>query len=207
MNERAALAVDDHDVVRWGVRQALASIGYTTAECSTVAAALRLLSTTSNLDAAVIDHRLPDGDGLKVVSAVRAAFPKAAILVFSLWPSDALTLESVHAGANAVVGKDQPMSDLTGALEVAAERPATFTATNLGAALRRQAGPKLTAREREVLLLVSEGLSVSQVSRRLNVSESTAKTHVGHIYAKLGASNRAHAIMLALREGLLTEAV
>ncbi|MDP4015082.1 MAG: response regulator transcription factor [Candidatus Nanopelagicales bacterium] len=205
MSERIALVVDDHDVVRWGVRQALADVGYTAVECATVGASYRILAGLSRLDVAVIDHRLPDGDGLSVAEAARAFAPEAGIVVFSMWPSDRLTLAAVHAGANAVICKDQPMSELLNALEAAVARPMSFVATNLGAALREQSGPRLTAREHEVLSLVSEGLSVSQVSRRLNVSESTAKTHVGRIYTKLGANNRAQAIMLALRKGILAQ--
>jgi DNA-binding NarL/FixJ family response regulator len=86
--------------------------------------------------------------------------------------------------------------------------PRSFTAANLADAMRRRMeprGPQLSPREREVLALLAEGLGVAAIARKLYVSESTAKTHISKIYEKLGAANRAQAIMTAVRTGLLAE--
>ncbi len=84
--------------------------------------------------------------------------------------------------------------------------PHSFAASNLGEAMRRRlqpSGPQLTTREREVLALLAEGLGVAAIARSIYVSESTAKTHISKIYDKLGAANRAQAIMIAVRAGIL----
>jgi len=91
----------------------------------------------------------------------------------------------------------------------AAASPRAFTAEDLPAALQRRmhapTGPKLSPREGEVLELLVDGLVISQIARRLFISESTAKTHVANIYEKLGAGNRAQAVMAAVRLGLVRE--
>ena len=88
----------------------------------------------------------------------------------------------------------------------AAASPEVFSAAGLAPAMRRRAqapGPLLTRRESEVLNLLKDGLSVHEVSKRLYLSDSTVKTHVAKVYDKLGATNRAQAIMIAVRKGLL----
>jgi DNA-binding NarL/FixJ family response regulator len=84
--------------------------------------------------------------------------------------------------------------------------PRSFAAADLAGAMQRKlapSGPQLSAREMEVLRLLAEGLGVAAIARQLYVSESTAKTHISKIYDKLGAANRAQAIMIAIRAGLL----
>jgi DNA-binding NarL/FixJ family response regulator len=91
----------------------------------------------------------------------------------------------------------------------AASSPASFAAADLAEAMRRRlhpTRPPFTRREREVLELLAEGLGISSIARRLYISESTTKTHVSKLYDKLGAANRAQAIMAAVRAGLLTGA-
>ena len=111
-------------------------------------------------------------------------------------------------GASGFVGKDAPSEDVITAARHAIVAPATFTASGLVEAMlrRRNApGPRLTEREAEVLALLAEGLGVAQIAQSLYVAESTAKAHISKIYEKLGAANRAQALMTALRLGLLPD--
>jgi DNA-binding CsgD family transcriptional regulator len=113
----------------------------------------------------------------------------------------------VLIGASAFVPKDAPAEDVVAAARHAAASPQAFTAANLADAMKRRmepTGPQLSPREREVLVLLADGLGVAQISKRLYISESTTKTHISKLYEKLEASNRTQAVMAAVRLGLLT---
>jgi DNA-binding NarL/FixJ family response regulator len=114
---------------------------------------------------------------------------------------------ALEAGASGFVGKDAPSDSVVAAARHAAENPRAFTALDLAGAWQRRmntpAGPKLSPREHEVLDLLVDGLAVRQIGRRLFIAEATVKTHVGKIYEKLGAGNRAQAVMSAVRLGLV----
>ena len=117
-------------------------------------------------------------------------------------------LEVLDAGACALVLKSSSADDVGDAIHRSASAPDAFTATGLGAALRRRdtlsaAKPILTPRETEVLMRLVHGDSVVSVTRQLYMSESTVKTHVARVYEKLGAHNRASAIMAAVRLGFV----
>jgi len=116
---------------------------------------------------------------------------------------------ALDAGASGFVGKDAPAEEVVAAARHAAANPRAFTASDLAAAMQRRmsapAGPRLSPREKEVLDLLVDGLAIAQIARRLFISESTAKTHVANIYEKLGAGNRAQAVMAAVRLGLVKD--
>jgi DNA-binding NarL/FixJ family response regulator len=112
----------------------------------------------------------------------------------------------LEAGASAFVPKDAPAEDVVAAARHAAASPEAFSAADLANAMKRRlapSGPQISPREREVLGLLADGLAVAQIARRLYISESTAKTHISKLYEKLGAGNRAQAIMTAMRMGLI----
>ena len=153
------------------------------------------------------DVRLPDGTGLDLVRQVRSARPEAGIVVLTMYAGDEQLFDALEAGASAFVAKDAPSDDVVAAARHASVSPRSFAAANLADAMRRKmapAGPQLSPRESEVLHLLSDGLGVAAIARQLFVSESTAKTHISKIYEKLGAANRAQAIMNAIRAGLLS---
>lgn len=199
--------VDDHELIRCGVREALSLKGHeVVGEAACVADALER-APVLDVDAAVVDIRLPDGCGLEVVQALRSRFPTAGIVVLTMFPTDEVLFDAMDAGANALVGKDASLLTITSAVVSAAADPTSFAAKDLTAALRRRmqgSGTLLTPREYDVLRLMADGLSVCQIARRLSVSESTAKTHAAKIYSKLDAGNRAQAVMTAVRRGILT---
>lgn len=203
--------VDDHQLIRQGLRQAFELTGDFTVvgEASSVSEALRVCAT-SRPDVAVVDLRLRDGSGLEVVQRLRRERPDAGIVVLTMYGGDDHLFAALDAGASAFVAKDAPSEDVVAAARHAAANARSFSAEGLADALRRRAeepaGPQLSPRERDVLTLLVDGLNVAQISKRLYVSESTTKTHISKIYSKLGATNRAQAVMAAIRAGLVPEA-
>ena len=164
--------------------------------------------TESGADVLVVDVTMPDGSGLTLARSARAANPALGIVVLTMHNDDDTLLEALDAGASALILKSSSADDVLDAIRRAASAPDAFTATGLGAALRRRdtvtaAKPMLTPRETEVLMRLVDGDSVALVARQLFMSESTVKTHVARVYEKLGAHNRASAIMAAVRLGFV----
>jgi DNA-binding NarL/FixJ family response regulator len=172
-----------------------------------VADALRKLDAlTPNV--VVVDVRLPDGSGLDVVKEARRRRTDLGIVVLTMYAGDEQLFGALDSGASAFVPKDAPTDDVLAAARHAAASPQAFTARDLSEAMKRRmtpTGPQLSPREKEVLGLLADGLGVAAISRRLYISESTAKTHISKLYEKLGAANRAQAIMSALRLGLIKQ--
>jgi DNA-binding NarL/FixJ family response regulator len=204
------LLVDDHQLIREGLRRAFDRAGdlEVIGEAASVSEATEALRTLSP-DVLVTDISLPDGDGVALAQRARASVPDLGIVVLTMHAGDEKLFAALDAGASAFVGKNSPAEEVVAAARHAAASPRTFTARDLGEALQRRmhapAGPRLSPREREVLDLLVDGLVISQIARRLYISESTAKTHVANIYDKLGAGNRAQAVMAAVRLGLVPQ--
>lgn len=203
------LLVDDHDLIRQGLARAFERHDDFTVlgEAGTVAEGKRLAHSLRP-SVVVTDVRLPDGTGLDLVRALRATGEAVGIVVLTMYAGDEQLFEALEAGASAFVAKDAPADDVVAAARHSTVSPRSFTAANLTDAMRRRmspTGPQLSPRESEVLELLAEGLGVAAIARKLFVSESTTKTHISKIYEKLGAANRAQAIMNAIRAGLLTE--
>ena len=207
--ELSVLLVDDHELIRQGLSRAFErSPDFRVAgQAGTVGEGLRL---ARELKPSVIvsDVRMPDGTGLDLTRAIRAEDPAVGIVILTMYAGDEQLFGALEAGASAFVSKDAPSEDVVAAARHASVSPRSFAAADLAGAMQRRlepSGPQLSQRETEVLELLAEGLGVAGIARRLYVSESTAKTHISKIYEKLGAANRAQAIMLAIRAGLLSE--
>ncbi len=202
------LLVDDHQLIREGLRRAFDRAGdvEVVGEAATIAEAVDALNRLSP-DVLVTDVKLPDGDGIALAERARRSAPSMGVVVLTMYAGDDKLFAALDAGASAFVGKDAPAEEVVAAARHAAVNPRAFTARDLADAMQRRmnapSGPKLSPREREVLELLVDGLAISQISRRLFISESTAKTHVANIYEKLGAGNRAQAVMAAVRLGLV----
>ncbi len=201
--------IDDHALIRDGLRRAFDRAGdfEVVGEAGRADEGLDLIERVLP-DVVVTDVRLPDGgNGIQLAAGVRAAHPEMGIVVLTMHAGDDQLFAALDAGASSFVAKDAPSADVVAAARHAAANPRAFSAQDLGEALQRRmhapAGPKLSAREREVLDLLVEGLAIAQIARRLYISESTSKTHVANIYDKLGAANRAQAVMAAVRLGLV----
>jgi DNA-binding NarL/FixJ family response regulator len=202
--------VDDHQLIREGLRRAFDRAGdiEVVGEAASIAEALSALERLKP-DVLVTDVRLPDGDGIALTTQVRSGNPTMGIVVLTMYAGDDQVFAALDAGASGFVGKDAPAEEVVAAARHAAANPRAFTARDLAGAMQRRmsapAGPKLSPREREVLDLLVDGLAIAQIARRLYISESTAKTHVANIYEKLGAGNRAQAVMAAVRLGLVDD--
>jgi len=201
--------VDDHNLVREGITRLIDSEPdlAVRAQASSVAGGQALVAQ-GDADVLVVDVTMPDGSGLTLARSARLAHPELGIVVLTMHNDDDTLLDALDAGASALVLKSSSADEVLGAIRRAATAPDAFTATGLGAALRRRdtvtaAKPILTPRETEVLMRLVDGDSVALVARQLFMSESTVKTHVARVYEKLGAHNRASAIMAAVRLGFV----
>ncbi|HVA60007.1 MAG TPA: response regulator transcription factor [Mycobacteriales bacterium] len=203
----SVLLIDDHDLIRQGLRHAFErDQGFTVVgEAGTIAEGLELASALEP-DVVIMDLRLPDGNGLEATRKLRELSPTCGIVVLTMYAGDEQLFGALEAGASAFVAKDAPAEDVVAAARHAASSPSAFTASDLADAMRRRlspSGPQLSPREKQVLRLLADGLAVAQIARQLYISESTAKTHISKLYEKLGAGNRATALMTAMRLGLI----
>ncbi len=202
------LLVDDHELIRQGLARAFERDDEMSvvAQAGTVAEGIAAFQEF-NPDVVVTDLQLPDGIGLEIVRAVRADSDSTGLVVLTMHAGDDQIFAAMEAGASAFVGKDSRSSEVVSAAKHASVAPRTFLCAGLSAAMMRRAStpsvPKLSAREEEVLVLLAEGIGTGEIAKRLYLSESTAKTHITHIYQKLGAANRAQALVTAMRMGLL----
>jgi DNA-binding NarL/FixJ family response regulator len=202
------LLIDDHELIRQGLARAferdesMSVVG----QAGSVAEGVRAFEDLKP-DVVVTDLQLPDGHGLQVVRAVRATSDGVGLVVLTMHAGDDQIFAAMEAGASAFVGKDSKATEVVSAAKHAAVAPKAFLCAGLSAAMMRRATspapPKLSTREEEVLTLLADGLGTGEIAGRLYLSESTAKTHITHIYQKLGAANRAQALVTAMRLGLL----
>lgn len=204
----SVVLIDDHELIREGLRRAFErEIDITViGEAANAQAGLALIDAEQP-DVAVVDLRLPDGDGLSIVRQARARYAALGIVVLTMYAGDQHLFDALDAGASAFVPKSSPADEIIAAARHAAASPRSFSAPDLADAMQRRMnhdGPQLSPREREVLALLADGLGVTAISRTLFISESTTKTHISRLYDKLGAANRAQALMAALRAGLLS---
>ena len=167
--------------------------------------AIQVLGST-HAHVVVIDVGLPDGSGITLVREIRNKSETIGLVVLTMYDDDQTLIGALEAGASALVLKSDDASSVLTAVRHAADDPLSFHAHGLAEALhRRESRPKLSARELQVLTLVADGETVAGVANTLFMSQSTVKTHLGKVYAKLGAHNRASAVMAALNLGLIQQ--
>jgi DNA-binding NarL/FixJ family response regulator len=203
------LLVDDHALIRDGLRRAFERDGgfEVVGEAGSVAEAVERHAELEP-DVVVMDVRLPDGSGLDATKKIRETNPDVGIVVLTMYAGDQQMFDALESGASAFVAKSAPAEDVVSAARHAAAAPSNFSAADLAGAMRRRLdphGPRLTEREREILQLLGDGLAIPAIAKQLYISESTAKTHVSKVYEKLGAANRAQALMSAIKAGLIRD--
>jgi DNA-binding NarL/FixJ family response regulator len=204
------LIVDDHPVVRDGLRGMLAAdpgfdvLGEAAGGVEAVELALRL-----NPDVVLMDLRMPAGSGVDAIAELTRRGARAKVLVLTTYDTDSDTIPAIEAGATGYLLKDAPREELFAAVRAAAEGRTVLSpavASRLVSAVRKPVvpvGETLSAREREVLALVAKGTSNREIARELFISEATVKTHLTHLYGKLGARDRAAAVAVAYDRGIL----
>jgi len=208
LKERVRLLIcDDHPIVRAGFEGILAGnpgfevVGEAGDGREGVEMARRLRP-----DVVLIDLRMPEMEGVEAIGKIKAERPETQVLVLTTYDSDADILRAIEAGATGYLLKDAPREELFRAI-MAASRGEPVLAPSVTARLMKRAqapaGSTLSDREVEVLGLVARGASNREIARGLHLSEATVKTHLIHVFNKLGVADRTAAVTTALEKGIL----
>jgi DNA-binding NarL/FixJ family response regulator len=202
------LIVDDHPVVRDGLRGIFAGEdGFeVVAEAENGADAVAR-AKAHDPDVVLMDLRMPEMDGVAAIGELTKAEVRARVLVLTTFDRDSDVLPAIEAGATGYLLKDAPRDELLRAVRSAAAGETVLSptvASRLLDQVRQPPKETVSQRELEVLQLVSAGATNREVAERLFISEATVKTHLLHIYAKLGVNDRAAAVGAAFERGLLT---
>ena len=206
--EISVFLLDDHEIVRRGVRDLLAAEPDITVvgEASTAASALARIPVLRP-DVAVLDIRLPDGDGVTVCREIRSRMPQVGCLMLTSFTDDEALFDAIMAGAAGYVLKQIRGTDLVGAVRTIAAGQSLLDPEAASRVMRRmrdqaaRADPLagLTGQERRILELIGEGLTNRQIGDRLFLAEKTVKNYVSALFAKLGMQRRAQAAAYAAR--------
>jgi DNA-binding NarL/FixJ family response regulator len=200
--------LDDHEIVRRGVRDMLEAEGdiVVVGEAGTASSALARIPAVRP-DVAVLDVRLPDGDGVSVCREIRSRMPEVACLMLTSFGDEDALLDAVMAGAAGYVLKQIRGSDLVGAIRTVASGQSMLSphaASQLMARIRGQSSKKdplagLTPQERRILELIGEGLTNRQIGEKMFLAEKTVKNYISALFAKLGMERRTQAAAYAAR--------
>lgn len=198
------LTVDDHPLLRKGI-----------AALVNAEADLKLVAEASNgkeaieafrshhPDVTLMDLQMPEVDGLEAINAIRRSFPEARIIVLTTYSGDVQILRALKAGAKAYILKSHMHKELLDAIR-AVHAGQKLVPPEIAKELANHAtDDPLSVREIEVLRLIAAGNSNKQIADRLLIGEGTVKTHVSNVLSKLGANDRAHAVTIGLKRGII----
>jgi DNA-binding NarL/FixJ family response regulator len=207
MNPISVLLVDDHLVVRSGLKALLGTQPDITVVAEAASGEEALAAAQQHpADVVMMDLAMGQGmDGIEAIKLLRQASKQQAVLVFTTYDSDADIVRAVDAGAMGYVLKDAAPEEIFAAVRGAAQGKSVMSAPVASKLFQQLRNPDevLTPREAELLSLLIQGLGNRELGKRLFISEATVKTHLAHIYAKLGVETRAAAIAVAIRrEGM-----
>ena len=207
------LVVDDHDVLATALAQSLdhepdlTSVGV----AGSLEKARQLIHTTAP-DVVLLDHRLPDGDGVSALGELLDLRPGLKVVVLTASVADHVLVSAIQGGASGFLSKTRSLTEVTAAIRAAHSGEAVISPEMLARLLPRlqrggsqQRREELTEREREVLALVAEGLTNAAIAEQLVVSVHTVRNHIANLSAKLGAHSKLEALSIAVREGLLPD--
>jgi DNA-binding NarL/FixJ family response regulator len=205
------LLVDDHPVVRAGLRGMLAAepdieVAGEAGSGPEAVAAVRAAGQKAPYHVVLMDLRMPGGDGVAATQQVAAGDSGARVLVLTTYESDADILRAVEAGATGYLLKDATPAELAAAIRSAARGEtvlAPSVAERLVSHVRRPQREALSVRETEVLARVARGATNAEIGRELFISEATVKTHLLRAFGKLGVSDRTAAVTTAIQRGAL----
>ncbi|MFZ2501545.1 MAG: response regulator transcription factor [Nocardioides sp.] len=212
---RVVLA-DDQTLVRQGIG-ALLSFAQDITVVGEAANGKQAVELARDLvpDVVLMDIHMPVLDGIKATRAIREHYPNVAVIVLTTFDHDEYVLDAIRAGACGFLLKDGDGDDLLRAVHLAADGDAVIAPSLLGHLLSTlalaptyqssavHAVATLTDREREVLQLVARGRSNVEISRDLHITEATVKSHIGHLFAKIGVRDRAQSVVVAYESGLV----
>jgi two-component system, NarL family, response regulator DevR len=206
---RTVVVVDDHEVVRAGVRTAIAQARcdcVVVGEAGTVAEAYEVLERTAP-DIVIVDVVLPDGDGIQLCRELRARRPEIACLLLTSFPEPGAMLSAALAGAAAYLAKDSSATDLVGVIAQVGQGRRLLDDEAVSALLEELSSlpveeaalGALTGQERRVFELIGQGLSNRQIADRLHLTERTVKNYSSRLLRKLGMERRSEAAVLSAR--------
>ena len=207
MEQIRLIIADDHPVVRTGLRGMLAGqpdlevVGEAASGAEAVA-----LAVQERPHVVLMDLRMPEMDGVTATAEIKTQQPETHILVLTTYDTDADILRAIEAGATGYLLKDAPRDELFRAVRATARGEAVLAPTvaaRLMGQVRKPAEEALSAREIEVLSLVAGGASNKEIGRQLHISEATVKSHLIHIFGKLGVTDRTAAVTTALKRSIL----
>ena len=208
------LVVDDHAVVRRGVVAYLEALEdvVVAGEAGTGAEALERLARASVLDelpdVVLMDLQMPEMDGVTATAEIVRRFPGVKVVILTSFGETERVHAALEKGASGYLLKDAGPAEVDAALRAAVRDEVFLDAAVTRKLTQEMRAPRtglgvLTAREKEVLILVAEGRSNKDIADHLVISERTARTHVSHLLAKMGLSSRTQAALLAVKEGLV----
>jgi DNA-binding NarL/FixJ family response regulator len=214
-NRIRVLLVDDHPVVRVGLRAVLEieSDLEVVGDADTVARAL-VAASRLRPDLILLDVVLPDGSGIEACREIRESTPAVRVLMLTSFGDETAVLAAMMAGASGYMLKNTPRDDLLAAIRAVAGGATLLDPAVAAMVKQRLIAPPttsrgapggLTEREREVIALVAEGLTNAEIAERLNIAVPTARNHVSNILAQLGFSRRSEAAAYAVRHGIVKD--
>ncbi|MBM7055333.1 response regulator [Streptomyces durocortorensis] len=205
------VVVDDHPVVRDGLRGMFtAAPGFEV--LGEAADGVDALAVVERLDPDVVlmDLRMPGGGGVAAIAELTRRGARSKVLVLTTYDTDSDTLPAIEAGATGYLLKDAPREELFAAVRAAADGRSVLSPAVASRLMTRVRTPAadlaetaLSTREREVLVLVARGTTNREIAAELFISEATVKTHLTHVFAKLGAKDRAAAVAVGYDRGIL----
>lgn len=198
------LCVDDHQLLREGIAAVLEGqpdmklVGEATSGQEAIESFRR-----QRPDVTLMDLRMPDMNGIEAITAIRAEFPTARIIVLTTYAGDALAVEALRAGASGYLLKNLLRKELLETIRAVHAGRRRIPPEIAAEIAEHAADDALTAREIEVLRRVAAGKSNKAIAAELDISENTVKAHMQSILPKLDASDRTHAVIIALKRGIL----
>jgi DNA-binding NarL/FixJ family response regulator len=203
--EITCLIVDDHEVVREGLRLSLSRAPHirVVGEASDGRSAIDMVERRKP-NVVLMDVRMPVLDGLEATKELTQKEPNLSVLIFTAYSERSLLARGLESGAKGYILKEAPHETLVRAIEKVAQGESFIDPALMPAFLSgRDREDMLTPREREILQLLADGMSNADVAQRLFISQETVKSHVRHILAKLEADTRTHAVAIALRDAII----
>ena len=204
------LVVDDHQMFAASLAHALQSEPdlVVVGQAASIAGARETVASAAP-DVVLLDHRLPDGDGVGAIGGLLRIRPTAKIVVLTASASDRVLVAAMEAGAAGFIAKTQRLDDVVAGIRAAALGESVVSAkllSRLLPRLHRRSGAgraELTEREREILDLLAQGMSNADIAGQLVISVHTVRNHVANLSAKLGAHSKLEVLSIAVREGLV----
>ena len=203
-HEITCLIVDDHEVVREGLRLSLSRAPHirVVGEAADGETAIAL-AERRRPNVVVMDIRMPGIDGLEATRQLRDRAPDVPVILFTAYSDRPLLSRGLDSGAKGYVLKEASHDTLLRAIETVASGQTFVDPALMPSFLGKDQTDMLTAREREILQLLAEGMSNADVAQKLFISQETVKSHVRHILTKLEADTRTQAVAIALREAII----